>query len=452
MSDEIREFLTRMAGEIEPKSVAPRETIRRARRRRARTATVGALVVSLMAYGGFAGVRALTRTSVPGPVASTAGRQPLLEQCSWTVVPTPNEDLTKYYNHIGSVEVVANDDVWALSSYYVPQEGGVWAQSMLHWDGSNWVTFPLPTVGTALYIQDMAAASQDDIWAVGYFDDQVGGNVLSLHWDGTEWAKVPAPNTDKRFNLLNAVDATSSNDVWAVGRWATGEIGGTLIEHWDGAEWTIVPSADRDPDPLVGQSYPGLNAVTALAEDDVWAVGSAENVAPAGPSNALVEHWDGTEWTIVSSPDTPAESGDPYDHLYSIEAASPSDIWAVGDYGTKVQEYGALPEHVLIEHWDGNAWSVAPSPLLEGRNSLNALAVVSPDEVWAVGSYWQDDEQNALIERWDGSSWIQIESPVSGASLYDAGVSSTGDVWAVGEVHTDPDTVQTLALRCGRSG
>jgi hypothetical protein len=453
MSDEIREFLAKMAAEIEPKPVAPRETIRRARRKRARTATVGALVVSLMAYGGFAGVRALTRSTVPGPIASTLGHQPQVEECSWTVVPTPNQDLTKYFNHIDSVEVVSDDDVWATATYYVGQEGGFSAQSMLHWDGSDWVTLPLPTVGTDFHISDLAAVSPEDVWAVGSFDDESGGaNVLSLHWDGAEWANVPAPNSDKRFNLLTGVDALSANDVWAVGAWATGEVGGTLIEHWGGKAWTIVPSPDKAPDPVVGASYSRLNAVTALAADDVWAVGSAENVAPAGPSNALIEHWDGTAWTIVASPDVPAESGDPYDHLYSIEAASPSDLWAVGDYGTKVQDFTALPEHTLIEHWDGNGWSVASSPLLEGRNSLSALAVVSPDEVWAVGSYWQNDKQNALIELWDGSSWTQIESPVSGASLNGAGVSPTGQVWAVGLVQTGPETVQTLALRCGRAG
>jgi len=453
MSDEIREFLAKMATEIEPKSVAPRETIKRARRKRARTATVGAVVVSLMAYGGFAGVRALTRTTVPGPVASTAGRQPVLEECSWTGVPTPNQDLTRYRNRIDSVEVVSDDDVWALAEYYEPREGGAGGQSMLHWDGSKWATVPLPTVGTDLHISDLAAVSPEDVWAVGYFDDESGGpNVLALHWDGTAWANVPALDTDKRFNLLHGVDAISLTDAWAVGAWATGEVGGTLIEHWDGAEWTIVPSPDRDPDPLIGQSYPDLNAVAALAADDVWAVGSAENVAPAGPSNTLVEHWDGTEWTIVPSPDVPAENGDPYDHLNAVAAVSPTDVWVVGDYGTKVQQYAALPEHVLIEHWDGSAWSVAPSPLLEGRNTLNALAAVSPDEVWAVGWYWQGDVRQGIIERWDGASWTQIESPVVGASLYDAGVGPTGEVWAVGEVQTDPETVETLALRCGRSG
>jgi hypothetical protein len=450
MSDEIREFLAKMAAEIEPKPAAPRETISRARRKRARTATVGALALSLMAYGGFAGVLALTRTTVPGPVASTVGRQPLLEECSWTVVPTPNEDLTKYYNRIESVEVVSDDDVWALAQHYEPREGGLSAQSMLHWDGGSWAKIPLPTVGTDLHVEDLAAVSQKDVWAVGSFDDQSGGpNVLALHWDGTEWANVPTPNTDKRFNLLNGVGTVSSNDVWAVGRWATGEIGGTLIEHWDGAEWTMVPSPDRDPDPLVGQSYPGLDAVTALATDDVWAVGSAENVAPAGPSNTLVERWDGTEWTIVPSPDVLADTGDAYDHLYSVAGVSSSDVWAVGDYGTKAQEFGALPEHTLIQHWDGTSWSVVPGPVLDGRNALNAVTAISPDEVLAVGWYWQDDVRQGLIERWDGASWTQTESPVAAASLYDAGASPTGEVWAVGEVHTAPETVETHALRCG---
>jgi hypothetical protein len=40
-----------------------------------------------------------------------------------------------------------------------------------------------------------------------------------------------------------------------------------------------------------------LTGVTAPASDNVWAVGFA-----SGSSTALVEHWDGTSWSVVSSP------------------------------------------------------------------------------------------------------------------------------------------------------
>jgi hypothetical protein len=43
----------------------------------------------------------------------------------------------------------------------------------------------------------------------------------------------------------------------------------------------------------------------------------------------LIEHWDGNAWTIVPHPE-PAGSTDSY--LYRIEGASSNDLWAVGAY------------------------------------------------------------------------------------------------------------------------
>jgi hypothetical protein len=465
MNQDIRDFLSDMATEVQPRPSMPPETHRRAGHRRVRTATVGALALALLGYSSVASVRALTGRTYPIPGASILTPHPASpEPCSWSVVPTPNQDPTKYFNQIESVEVVSDSDVWALSTYYAAQKGGPSAQVFLHWDGSQWTTTPLPAVGTDLHVSDLAAVSSDDAWAVGYFDDESGGpNVLTLHWDGTAWANVPAPGTDKRFNSFTAVAATASNDVWAVGNWATGSAGGTLVEHWDGDAWTIVPSPDSDPEPLIGASYSWLSGVAALATNDVWAVGSAQNVSPAGPSNTLVEHWDGTAWTIVPSPDVPADTGDAYDHLSSVAAASPNDIWAVGDYGVKVVEWHAVPQHALIEHWDGTEWTVAQSPPVEGQKVVRygdwarvgaffAVAAVSSDEVWAAGTTGDPTAPDALIELWDGTGWTQVESPIAGASLFNAAVGPNGDVWAVGSVMTDPATVETLALRCVRSG
>jgi hypothetical protein len=54
-------------------------------------------------------------------------------------------------------------------------------------------------------------------------------------------------------------------------------------------------------------------------------------------------------------------------------------------------------------HWDGKAWKVIASANAAGCNcgDLNGVAVVSPGDVWAVGSYSQDGISHALIERLD---------------------------------------------------
>src|SRR5690349_24609207 len=90
------------------------------------------------------------------------------------------------------------------------------------------------------------------------------------------------------YSSLIGVAAVSANDIWAVG-------GGqrTVIEHWDGTAWTIVPGAE---DPNLETR---LAAVTALASDDVWAVGQYFDDLDNG--HTLIQHWDGHQCSIVPS-------------------------------------------------------------------------------------------------------------------------------------------------------
>ncbi len=49
-----------------------------------------------------------------------------------------------------------------------------------------------------------------------------------------------------------------------------------------------------------------LRGVTAIAADDVWAVGDY-NDDPAHPTrHILTMHWDGTRWNVVQNPDRAA--------------------------------------------------------------------------------------------------------------------------------------------------
>src|SRR5439155_12210247 len=63
-----------------------------------------------------------------------------------------------------------------------------------------------------------------------------------------------------------------------------------------------------------------LLGVVALSASDVWAVGLQS-------ASSLTEHWDGTAWAAVSSPNQVGA-----DYLVAVSATSDSDIWAVGYY------------------------------------------------------------------------------------------------------------------------
>jgi hypothetical protein len=197
--------------------------------------------------------------------------------------------------------------------------------------------------------------------------------------------------------VLNAVAAVSSSDVWAVGYLNDG----TLIEHWDGTQWSIVPSPN-------GGTYSELFAVSVVSATNIWAVG---RVASSYPTYTLIEHWDGTQWSIVPSPQE-SDGG-----LYGITALSSTDIWAVGYQNN---------DQTLIEHWDGSQWSIVSSPnppqwsvVPSGKIKFAAyffgVVAISTTDVWAVGffDYKAKGEkgQKSLTEHWDGTKWVIVPSP-----------------------------------------
>src|SRR5205823_6086798 len=136
--------------------------------------------------------------------------------------------------------------------------------------------------------------SANDVWAVGqYSNSSSSSQTLTMHWNGTAWSVVSSPSPGIYDNELRDVTAVASNDVWAVGDNGYG-IYQTLIEHWNGSAWAVVPS------PNVGTTSNYLYGVAAVSANDVWAVGYYGNFASL--HQTLIEHWNGSTWSISSSP------------------------------------------------------------------------------------------------------------------------------------------------------
>jgi hypothetical protein len=175
-------------------------------------------------------------------------------------------------------------------------------------------------------------------------------------------------------NFQHAVAAVSPTDVWAVGYSEGGTVGATdapLIEHFDGQSWKIVPSVYPAPSP-----FNVLYGIAALSPTNIWAVGYANENSQGKNGQALIEHWDGTRWTLVSSP-----SAGNATLLYSVAAVSSTNIWAVGYIQTSNVQF--LP---VTEHWNGTSWAVVAPPDPGKVAQLFSTATAS-GKVWAVGAY-----------------------------------------------------------------
>jgi fibronectin type III domain protein len=243
----------------------------------------------------------------------------------------------------------------------------------------------------------VSADSSSDVWIVG----EAGGEGAALvHWDGSSFTQMNGPLPPDGFGYkLTAVSAISPTDVWAVGDsydvTASG-CGGqskdqTLVEHWDGSSWTIVPSPNATADD-------GFTGVAAISSTDIWAVGYA--CAP-GSVTTLAEHWDGSSWSIVTSPSI----GD----FAAVSAVSTNDVWAVGDDA--------------LAHWNGTSWTTVSNP---GASVLWGVAARTATDAWTVGS-------QGAIERWNGTAWHVVSSPtLTGGTLQAVSADSASDAWAVG--------------------
>jgi hypothetical protein len=226
---------------------------------------------------------------------------------TWTHVPSPNPGGLAI-NELLAVAATSRVDAWAVGwSISQSYTGGTGRSKTLieHWDGTNWVRVPAPSPGFYAYLSGVAASSPDNAWAVGASD----GGALIEHWDGTAWTRVPSPSPGPSGDVLYGVAATSPTSAWAVG----GSDGGTLIEHWNGTAWTQVPS------PSPGPASSVLYGVAATSPTSAWAVGYHSNRSGSFV-RALIEHWNGTAWTAVST-------SSPF--LRSVTATSPANAWAV---------------------------------------------------------------------------------------------------------------------------
>ena len=128
--------------------------------------------------------------------------------------------------------------------------------------------------------------------------------------------------------------------------------------------------------PNVGGGDNKLSDVVALSSNDVWAVGASDN----GGEQTLIEHWNGSAWSVIPSPNVSPSFGN---RLFGVGALSANSIWACGSY---FAPDGSGQQHTLVEHWDGTQWSVSSSPTIGYTDTLFGVATLSPSTVWLAGA------------------------------------------------------------------
>ena len=323
----------------------------------------------------------------------------------WSVVPSPSPFTHSY---LSGVAAVSPSDAWAVGVGY---NGGSSTQTLIeHWSGSSWQLVSPATTGNLFGV---TALSASDVWAVGQGGTLHGATkTLVMHWDGTQWRIIPSPNGKLSTNSLVSLAAVSASDIWAVGYTESNVdvLPHALIEHWNGTKWSIVPAAN------LGSAYGSLTSVTAVSRTDVWAVG----YTIVNHYALLIEHWNGSQWSVVQAAPPGTNT---YAAFTGVTASDASHVWAVGNLSNQ--------KKILIESWNGHNWNLVSGPPNSQFASFYGIAAASADNIWSVGG-----NVSTSTIHFDGTKWSIVHSPNGPYStdnvLNGVAMDSAQSLWAVG--------------------
>ena len=366
----------------------------------------------------------------------------------FTVQKTPNPNV--HGNSLNAVAAVSPTDAWAVG-YQNDNNLNDSRTLIQHWNGVSWATVQSPNPGTTTgcgnsntgnVLNAVAAVASNNVWAVGFsFTCTALLKPMVLHWNGASWSVVATPKLNTNDNAaLNGIVALTANNIYAVGyKPATNGAVQTLIEHWDGVSWKLVSSPNANN---TGNVLTGISATSAT---DIWAVG--DQVAPNVEVRTLALHFNGSKWSVVPTPNPVAGSSLDQNVLTSVVAVAPNDVTAVGF------TLANLTELTMAQHWDGNNWTVVPTPNKSSAqgsfNKLRGITAVNANDMYAVGHFanaGSGGQELTLILHFNGSSWSIIKSPVKGLAQQLNGafaLPDTTDVWVAGAESTngiDPES------------
>ncbi len=325
-------------------------------------------------------------------------------------------------DYLLAVAAASTNDVWAVGDAY-SYTTTIDKNLVEHWNGQQWsiVASPAPGIGSDLF--GVATDATTDVWAVGvYFPTTTAlGQTLIEHWNGTAWVVVPSPNVGNGYNSLNSVTALSTNNVWAVGQSILGSVTSALIEHWNGTSWSIVIG----PDP--GTIITDLSSITAVSANSIWAVGAYSSKSNNSTDlNTLVEYWNGTRWEVVPSPISSTYEN----YFFAVAAIARDNIFSAGGFD---------------EHWDGGTWNTTDSPA--NFFAFGLTRVPGTTKAWFVGTGPSSSSGTATVY-WNGTQWevVSNPNPAVPGELNGVAAISANDVWAVGEYYDASGNASTVAL------
>jgi pimeloyl-ACP methyl ester carboxylesterase len=292
-----------------------------------------------------------------------------------------------------SIGVITSSDIWVVG---IDNNGSDQSAFIAHYDGTGWSLVASPNTGAPFSsLNGIAVISTSDIWAMGSIQ---GNSPLMEHYDGISWSIVPTPSAIATNVMgLTAMCALQDGEIWASGY----SSGNSWVVHYDGSQWTVT-------------QFSWLGKLVCSSPTSVW--GLEIGNYPGNPQH--VYHYDGNTWSSFST-----SNGNQNSHQ-GLAVLSDTDIWTVGGY------YDSTLTHTLTEHYDGTQSTVIPSPDFSGAtgDNLTAVSAISTTDVWAVGYYTNSQGEYTLIEHYVASAPPQRHKLFEFLQGFDTSLDSNGDI------------------------
>jgi hypothetical protein len=370
----------------------------------------------------------------------------------WQQVPSYTPDPTAVgLKPLTAISFSSSSNGNAVGHYTDDETSNFWVTVAQHWDGTSWEYVPTynhPDTHNFLY--GVSTISSTEGWAVGSYEDNGHQRASVLHFSssGDSWVNYPITVTGSTDSVLTSVTSNSTSDVWAVGYYIPtgGSIERTLTMHYDGTSWSVVSSANATS-PLGATVRNQLYGVTNVpgSSNLFWAVGvyddgsgNLKTLTLKGDTNSVSP----PIWTVVSSVNGTTSSN----CLRSVSAGNSTHVWAVGFQNNSAacldspfDDPTGTGTSVLIERWDGSAWTKEDAPDLTSPSLLYGVSVASDTLVWAVGYH---DPETIVLGRDSSGAWTrrQSENPstIDWNRLLAVDALSQSVAWAAGWYNLSP--------------
>jgi hypothetical protein len=405
------------------------------------------LIRTLTPIAATALVAALGLVAAPAPSGASTGLSspPTVSASNWTNANAPSASGS---NLLNDVSCTSSTLCVAVGTQNSGTGGGTLVEQ---WNGTSWAVVPSVNVPSTTddELDSVSCVGATFCVAVG----KSGQGAVAETWNGTGWtlATPVLPSSVTQGALLSSVSCVSTMvcEVLGTGYTAT-DTPVVFGNQWNGTAWSLVsaatPTASGTP-PLIEAT--GMDCVTT-----VWCVAVGTTDAGSPTTTPFAEQWNGTSWSLTSVA-VPSGVGVTGSYLASVSCAGSSFCEAVGQtIGTNNQN--------LIENWNGTQWSIVTSPDTSATESqgLKAVDCFSPTTCSAVGSAAAASGPSpaTLALEWNGTSWSIVSNTPNQGTLQTtlAGESCISD-WAcvaVGDYFSAPAVRAPFAMSApiARSG